>query len=565
MKIRQNLENIMNDRAALCLLAVLLVAAIVRIWGVHFGLPFLFHNDEGYEVLRALQLGTGSFDFERISKGGYFYLLFVEYGFLFVALFVTGVVSGANDFGVYFIQHPSAFYLLGRLTSAIIGTLTVYAVYCIGREVYSKIAGLIGAALLAVNVLHAQLSHYIIVDVPMVCLSMFALYFALRIIKDGSPRYYYLAALFAAMATATKISAILVLPALVLAHVFRLHNSGGAWRRFLFDSRLWKAAGLFVLTYVVLAPGILVNFGPLASHFLSVFGGSDAPPVPVGEAVAMAQQINMFSFYAGKTLESMTLPVFALCTFGVLYALARHTQADVILMTYAALVYVVMSLSSDSQLFFPRYVLPMFPVLCLLGGRLLTDVAARLPVTQRGTALLLVSIALMAYPTWLIAQNNRLSLQTDTRALAHAWFDEHVADGATVFIEGSRGNLYEGTVPLKNSPENIRDLVRFYKNENRGKARYFRMALQAVDGKTFDLVGVKADELETLDAYKQLGVEYFVLRSNAYAHSRIRSHWAAFVDAVRADDEIELVSRFSPEAGVTPGPYLEIYRRMAAH
>ncbi len=58
------------------LIAILLAAFVLRVWGASFGLPFVYHPDEGFEVNRALQLGTGEFDFNffRMVKGGYFYL-----------------------------------------------------------------------------------------------------------------------------------------------------------------------------------------------------------------------------------------------------------------------------------------------------------------------------------------------------------------------------------------------------------------------------------------------------------------------------------------------------------
>ena len=61
------------------LLLILAVALVLRLWGIWFGLPYLYQVDEGHEVLRAMRLGMGSFDFNRNLKGGYFYLLFFEY------------------------------------------------------------------------------------------------------------------------------------------------------------------------------------------------------------------------------------------------------------------------------------------------------------------------------------------------------------------------------------------------------------------------------------------------------------------------------------------------------
>jgi len=567
MKVRTTIQSVRVDPVAMLMVGVLTVALVARMWGIDFGLPFLFHNDEGNEVLRALQLGSGSFDFERISKGGYFYVLFVEFGFLFVFLKILGVVNSASDFGAYFIQDPTAFYLLGRATTAAIGAFTVYVVYRIGRLAYSPMAALFAAILLAVNILHAQLSHYITVDVPMVCLASGSLYFAIKITIDGETKDYLWAAALAALAASTKISAVLLLLPLLISHIFQVRNSGGNWKGYFLDSRFVRSAFLFFGLYVIVTPGILVNIGPFASHFLEVFGGSsEASNAADGSEVAksFAARTNLFVFYLNKIIASMTLPVFLLCGAGALYALWRRRQADIILLSFAAVVYVVMSLSADKQLFFPRYILPLIPVMVLFGGRVLDRVFGLLNDRARRYVVPLVLIVICAMPVLEIAGNNYVAGQKDTRAIAKEWFDTEIPYGSKVFIEGSRGSLYEGTVPLRNSAENINAVIEFYNESNPGKARYFRMALKAANEKSYDLFGVRPNELETLGFYKELGIQYFILRPTYYENSRLRMHWSGLVEEIRADPDCRLVHSFESVPNVTPGPAIEIYQNLAA-
>ena len=139
--------------ASIVLIVLLTIALGLRIWGIWFGLPYIFHDDEGLEVLRALRLGSGEFDFQRIGKGGYFYLLFIEYGFLFVVLKIFGIVSSPDDFALYFVRDPSAFFLIGRATTAVVGAVNVYIVYRIARLAYSANAAILAAGFLTVNVL----------------------------------------------------------------------------------------------------------------------------------------------------------------------------------------------------------------------------------------------------------------------------------------------------------------------------------------------------------------------------------------------------------------------------
>ena len=163
-----------------------------------------------------------------------------------------------------------------------------------------------------------------------------------------------------------------------------------------------------------------------------------------------------------------------------------------------------------------------------------------------------------------IARANQEATQKDTRAIAKEWFDTAVPHGSRVFIEGSIGSLYEGTVPLKNSPQNIRSVIEFYKESNPGKARYFRMALRAATDESYDLHGVRPNELESLSHYKDRGIQYFILRPTYYENSRLRMHWLQLVREIRADSDLELVGRFESVPGETPGPTIEVYRNNAA-
>ena len=570
MKANSYFKSSSLSPATALLLAILAVALGLRIWGVWFGLPFLFHNDEGFEVVRALQLGAGEFDFSRIGKGGYFYLLFVEYGLLFIALFLAGVVGSANEFAELYLKDPSAFYLVGRATTAVIGTVTIYLVYRLGRLAYSTLAGLAAAALLAANVLHSYLSHFVIVDIPMTCLATASLYFAVKIAQNGSRRDYWWAAFLAALATTTKIPAGLLIIPLTIAHSYCLISDGSGPRGF-FGRRFWQAAAIFLVTYLVLTPGMLLYGGEVFWSVLGQFGISSGVGAAAGEAAlefelderAMYASTNLFVFYLRALVNSMTLPVFALGIAGLGYALWRHRPADVVLASFAIATYLVVSLSADIHQFFPRYILPAIPVLALLSGRLLDAVLS--VVSSKGShyrpviASLFV-LALVAWPVYEIVASNRILLMEDTRATAKEWIDANIPEGSKIFIEGHRTRASGSTVPLQNSVENIQESIEYYRGSNPGRVKYFQTLLKVQSGATYDLLGVGPWELQELQYYKDLGVQYLILRPEAYPGSRVRYEWENFVDDIRADPDVDLVKRFEPLAGAERAPTIEVYR-----
>ena len=84
----------MSPRARTAAIAgLLLLAASVRLWGIRYGLPWLFYfHDEPQVVLRALRFGTGDFNphFFIWPATLLLYLAFLS----FVGLFAVGKVAG---------------------------------------------------------------------------------------------------------------------------------------------------------------------------------------------------------------------------------------------------------------------------------------------------------------------------------------------------------------------------------------------------------------------------------------------------------------------------------------
>lgn len=561
-------QLIEGQRTTALILSIIGLALGLRIWGIWFGLPYIFHNDEDLEVVRALQLGSGSFDFQRIYKGGYFYLLFLEYGVLFVVLKSFGVVDSATEFAHYYFRDPSAFYLIGRATTALIGTINVYLIYLMGRVAYSSRVGLIAASLLAVNVLHAKLSHYITVDVPLTCLSTASLYFAIKVAMDGYRRDYLWAAVFAALATTTKVTAILLVIPLCLSHYFNAANNGVGLRRYFLSKVLWQAIAAFVVVYTITTPGIVVHFGQFVGFMLRKFGiGDSASSSVISDVFAresMYANTNMFVFYLNAVKESMTWPIFLVGLVGIGYGLWARTRVDLILIVTVFTFYLVLSMTADTKEFFPRYILPAIPAMLLLGARLLDQLPGYLRFERRGFAAILLVVMLAIIPVTQIAADNALLTSQDTRAIAAEWFESNIPAGSRVFIEGTRTRVSEATIPLRNSPDNVRKMIEYYRSNEPGKAKYFSIAIENISEPSYDLFLVSKSDLRDLQYYKDAGVEYFVVRPGRYKGSRRSYEWPKIVEQLRSDPETTMVKSFDPDPGTDDGPYrgpyIEVFR-----
>lgn len=557
-----------SDRDTALLLLIVAVGLALRLWGIDFGLPYSYANDEYHEVMRALELGSGRMNLERTGKGGFYFVLLVEYGVYFLWLKLVGVVDSAADFALEFVRDPSAFYFMGRFTAAVIGASTIAIVFCLTRKAYSVRAALLAAVLLCVNTLHIDLSHRIGVDVPMTCLATAALLFAVRIAENGSAADYRWGALFAALAMSTKLPGIVLIVPLLLAHTYHVRAAGGGSGRWLLNRDLWLAAVLFAAVVVITNPGILLHSNPLAL-FLDGSGGdaSDVDEQDSGDMLYEGRP-NLFTFYLWVLLQSMGWPLFLVALGSVAYALWRRTPADLILISFALVFYLLISITTSEILYYPRYVLPVLAVLTILSGRLLGELWQMSRLTHHPAVALTIIVALIAVPTVRSVQGNQLLAGTDTRTLAKEWMEAHVPQGAKVFIEGLKIKPIKSTAQLKDSAENIRRRIEYWKPREPKQARFLELELQVLEGKTFDLELVRRSEIRSFAHYESVGVEYFVVRPDALLKSRRSDQQGVLLlRALRSDSRVSMVQGFYPDRRRTPGPIIEVYRlkRPAEH
>jgi hypothetical protein len=91
----------------------------LRLWGIGFGLPRLYHPDEPAYVLQALAVARGLPNGLTFADPPLFkYLLLAEDAATYVAARLTGVTGSPAAFVEQFRQDPSPLYLLARGTSA---------------------------------------------------------------------------------------------------------------------------------------------------------------------------------------------------------------------------------------------------------------------------------------------------------------------------------------------------------------------------------------------------------------------------------------------------------------
>ena len=157
--------------ATCLLLAMLGLALALRMWGIGFGLPYeityqQLTYEEVKEVHRAFKLAAGEYAW-TFGKGGLYYILCLEYAVFYVVSWLLGWVKNTEEFALYALQDRTVFFLAGRLTVAVMGTLTCLVMFALSKRVYDWRTALGTAFISATAYFHTLYSSVINVDIGM--------------------------------------------------------------------------------------------------------------------------------------------------------------------------------------------------------------------------------------------------------------------------------------------------------------------------------------------------------------------------------------------------------------
>jgi 4-amino-4-deoxy-L-arabinose transferase-like glycosyltransferase len=549
------------------LFLICLGALILRLWYIGFELPNIYTGFEQHEVMRAVRLGMGNFDFERIGKGGYFYLLFVEYGVFFVVLKLMGIVQSAQDFAVYFLRDPSPFWIIGRVTTAVIGTISVALTYILGKKLFDWRVGLMAALFLAINPLHIKYSHYAGVDVPMVMLAIVTLYMMMVLLETGRVKHYLLAGLLVGLAATTKFSGILLALPLLLAHGLRIRDER-AERSAWLDRRLWLALLAMVGIYIVANPGVIVTF----SSFLGMVKGLLFAKHAVDESdllVEATRRPNLWLFYLKQLSQALGIPLLVAVALGFLRACWKPTHGEKLILLFCVTLYVAVSTSQFEE-WRGRYVLPLVPFGVILAARFLSEVGRHCACREYAARAVLGALVLLtAVPVGAlgVAQAQAFG-RPDVRTLAKRWVETHIPTGARILLHGDPILTTKRIVQIQNLPENLLALAKQQQTNVSGKVTYLTKRAMAQQGPAYDLVAFDFRQAvwEPLDSYRAQGIEYLILYTevfdgpDALEEQGLRSKSRRrFYRELQQDAGVRLLTRFDPAALHGHGPHIEIY------
>lgn len=580
MKLKQN-KNI-----TLLIVLLGLIALIFRVWGIDYALPFLYSIDEGQIIPSAVRFGTGDLNPHTFTYPPFFkYLLFAFYGIYYIIGSVFGVFSSVKDFEIMYFNDPSPFYLIGRLTSAVMGVITVIITYFIGKNAYNKATGLLASLFLAFCWFHIEYSRLALPDGPMSFFIILSLYFSLKIIDNDKLINYVAAGIFCGFAIATKYHGGIAIFAILAAHLIRLSDQ---------NQLSFKSVNVkpLIVGYFCIAGAFLLANPYAVLDFQSFWRDLqfDASVVPFegNIFIGLFKYLKALFFNSSNVIDSV-FGAFIVGGFG--YAIYRRSKADLLLLLFPSMLLLYISYKT-ANLIKLRYLLPIYPLFYLFGARFIVDLMKKLPFHEKAKyAISFVLIfVLMINPVKTAIEVGYRTSQKDTATLAREWVEENIPADSKILYTDFRGLMLK---------ENRESLIHQYEDAQKISANYssfsFEFPQNKLDALTrYDrpayyiailpqewggLTNEKAEELEELPPgigpvdFDKISIDYWMDQAIEYAivfdNHQLRKYFTEegqkmypkyFLFFSELFEKGDLVKEFIPGYDHSSGAQIKLYK-----
>ncbi len=420
-RVREHASRRSLDLHRPALAVLLVVTLLLRLWGIKQGLPYSYNIDEAtHFVPRAIAFFSHDLNPQYfLNPPAYSYLLHV----VFELWFGSGdAVSRA------FATDPTQVFVVARVVAAALGTIAVWLTYLAGERLFSKTVALLGAAIFGVAFLPIFYSHLALNDVPTLAPVALALYGAAGVLRRGWRRDYVIAGVAIGLAAATKYTGAIMLLCLVAAAA--CDGAGGAMLIAL--RRLALAVICAVLAFVAANPYSVLDFSAFQAGIAtqqSLAGGG--APIKLGTTSSSGTAYYLWTFTWGLGWA----PCIAALGGAVLLLVRRRLTMALVLLP-APIAFIVFM--GDQTRFFGRWLMPIFPIVALLGAYGTVELvrwlvrARRVPALVAGTV---AAVVMLSQGLATVIHNDAALARPDTRNLARKWMVAHVPAGAKVVIE----------------------------------------------------------------------------------------------------------------------------------
>ena len=603
--MRYSLMDALKRNSAL-IIVILILSALTAI-GISFDLPHTFVVDENHYVNRAVSFGSGDLNPRWFHKPGLmYYLLFSEYGAMYLLGRLSGTFNSVDDFALYYFTDPTLFYLVGRITILLFTAGMALLTFFVAKRFWGQAAGIAAVVILFCTPVINEHAIYITTDIPAATFMLAAFFFCLKTADSDRISGYLGAGAFAGLCMATKMYGILIFFPLLAAHLLRHINNR---ERFSFGrsaGRLFLSFAAFLLFFFLASPFSFLDaqgrkdnlYGPFLK-LASLIQQGDAV-LPHEAEVIKAKTGGAADFRAAALHCWETLadpqgagPVLAYAGLvGLILILLSRFRSSFLLWSFPVFFFLVVAVA-EKDFVDPRHLALLYPFLALWAAGLLQTMAAaltpRVKAAYHDLGLAVLVLLLVLSPFLTIIRFKTSLFKPDTRIAAAGWIKANIPSNSRILLD-------EEGPPLPMNSESIRELydrarelkpgpftthvgkqygymlqvappesyyitqIRhpWWKESLEQEGEFMLSAARDVDmGNPVKLMGV-----ESLQQYCRRGFQYAVVgRYTRYMGESGRKNFPSyhrfFTDL---DQKAELLKTIAPGAETPRGPTILIYR-----
>jgi 4-amino-4-deoxy-L-arabinose transferase-like glycosyltransferase len=395
----------------------LILACLLRIWGLDYGIPHpTIRPDEERLAGRAQTIfATGDW-----HPGSFFYpsLPFYADALALHVYYGAGKLMGRYEEPRDFlfdiaVTRPGLHYRISRAVSAAAGVATVLAAYALSLAAYRRTGPALLAALsLAVCHVHVRDSHFATVDVIATLFVTLSLVFTSRALERPTARNFALAGVLAGLATSSKYNAGLVVIPIGVAALYRGRHA---------VSRLPLAAAAAAGAFALTSPYVLLRLDGFQSNmsFLEDY-------------LYRSGDLAIWDHLKLTFPHGLGWPLYVASALGLARALLRRCASDVTLLSFAVPFLVLIS---SVRVTFPRYVLPLVPLLMVLAADFVASLLDRIPSPRaRSLSSAVAALVLLAPPLLDSSAFARIAAREDTRLQAASFISKNFQPRTRILV-----------------------------------------------------------------------------------------------------------------------------------
>lgn len=400
------------------LLFILLVALLLRLYGLQWDSGFHLHPDERMLLFVADRIQF----FHNLDPN------FFNYGSLPIYL-LKGISQLIDTLFSTTISNYLGMLYVGRYLSILFDVITVFLIYKTTRLLGNdERTAFFASFIYAIAIFPIQNAHFFTVDTLLTCLSTLFIYQLLLFFKHHSWKLLTTIGITFAAMMATKITAIVFLPVVLLLIILRAWSH---WKKIIIHLFIFNLS--LLISYFIFMPYAFLDYKRFISDTLLQTSMAKNPyqfpyTLQFVDTIPYWHYLKQVFIWGWGPFISI-LSLVGLVYF-VLNIVKKYSRSKLILFVFLACYLWYFIIIGVSAVKFMRYLLPLYPFFAIMAGYGLTAIKK----TKLKIIRLVIVFLLSGGIIWSLMFVNIYS-DNNTRINASQWILNNIPTGSSLAVE----------------------------------------------------------------------------------------------------------------------------------